>query len=528
MFTIIFCWIAVSAAIVFVGRLFLHGAEWYEYFWVGLVAVLAILQIWSIFLPVNIYALGAVIILGLSSVIVFRKIKIPQFETIKDWIVKNKIYILISCLTILIVSYYASQPVGWDDTLLYHLNAVKWANLYSVVPGLANLHSRLGFNSSFFLFASMLDNLFMAARSSHLALSTLAIVLSIEYIWILVKSKERHLKLFCLFTTPIIFFSIAKQEVIASLSPDFALLLLVLAASIEFLKKGKYSISVAVLLSILLITVKFSAVSFSAIMLLFIFLENRKSWKWILWSGVILIIPYLIRNIYLTGWLFYPLPLFKFSVNWAVPEGQVKILYTVIQTWARVPGTEWSKFVNASFWEWFPDWFRRNQGSAELRIFAFASILVFISLPIKIIDRKFIDINKKVIRLGTISLISILYVFITAPDIRFGAVFIWIFFASVVSLYFSILKWSVNVKIFAVLSSCLLVFFTSWPIRLENKPILKSVRWETAWPTKNVNGILVPLEHSLCGNSDLPCTPEMNNIREIVPGDISKGFASID
>lgn len=531
MLTIIFCWLILFAAISLIGRLFVSFGifgltnlsktiEWYEYFWIGLFLVFGILQIWSFFLPVNYIALIFILILSAVSLVILRKqIRIP----------KVSIFLIGLVFAILfVISYYASQPVGWDDTLLYHLNAVKWGSLYSMVPGLANLHSRLGFNSSFFLFASMIDNWFMAARSSHLALSTLAAVLSIEYIWILLKSTERHLKLFCLFTTPLIFFSIAKQEVIASLSPDFALLLLTLAASIEFLKKGRYSVLMAVFLSILLVTIKFSAVSFSAVMLPFIFLENRKLWKWILGSGTILIIPYLIRNIFLTGWLFYPLPFFKFNVDWAVPEEQVKALYVVIQTWAKVPGPEWVKFVNSSFWEWFPYWFARNQGSVELKILAFAITLVLITPLIKIVGKKFIEFNKKMIYLSIISFISILYVFITAPDIRFGAVFIWIFFASVVSLYFSVLKWSINVKIFAILSSCLLIFFTSWPIRLENKPILRSVRWETTWPTKNVNGILIPLEQNLCGNSDLPCTPEENKIKERVSGDISKGFAPIN
>lgn len=503
-----------------VGRLVAKRGEWYEYFWVGLFLVFGILQVWSFFLPVNYLALIFILILSAASLVILRKqIKIPKVSIFLIGLIS---------LILLVIAYYASQPVGWDDTLLYHLNAVKWGNLYSIVPGLANLHSRLGFNSSFFLFASMLDSWFMSARSSHLALSVLAAVLSVEYIWILLKSKERNLKLFCLFTIPLIFFSIAKQEVVASLSPDFALLLIALATAIEFLKKDRASTIVAIFLSVLLISIKFSAISFSALILLIILIENRRLWKWIVTSVPFLIIPYLLRNIYLTGWLLYPLPLFGFNVDWAVPKEQVKLLYTVIQTWARVPGIEWSKYVNASFWEWFPSWYIRNQQSVELKIFIFASSLVLISPFMKIIDKKFIQFNKKMIYLSIISFISVVYVFITAPDLRFSAVFIWIFFASVVSLYFNVLKWSINVKIFAILSSCLLIFFASWPIRLENRPIFKSVRWETAWPTKNVNGILIPLEQNLCGNSDLPCTPETNSFKEMIPGDVSKGFAPVN
>lgn len=531
MLTIIFCWLVLFAVIFLVGKFFVsfgvfglknivNTIEWYEYFWIGTFLVFGILQIWSFFLPVNYLALVLISIISIVSLAILRKqIKIPKVSIFLIGLISAILFV---------ISYYASQPVGWDDTLLYHLNAVKWGNLYSVVPGLANLHSRLGFNSSFFLFASMLDSWFMTARSSHLALSILAAVLSVEYLWIFVRSKEKNLKLFCLFTTPIIFFSIAKQEVIASLSPDFALLLIALATTIEFLKKDRVSIITAIFLSILLISVKFSAVSFSVMILIIIFIQNRGLWKWIVVSALFLIIPFLLRNIYLTGWLFYPLPIFGFNVDWVVPREQVKLLYTVIQTWARVPGIEWSKYVNASFWEWFPSWYIRNQQTIELKIFAFAASLVFISPFLKMINKNIIKQNLKMICVILISFISTIYIFVTAPDIRFGAVFVWIFLASVLSLFFSLIKWNLNLKILTICISVLLIFLTSWPIRLENEPILKSVRWESSWQTKKVNGILMPVEQNLCGNSDLPCSPEENKIQERVPGDISKGYKPIN
>ena len=43
----------------------------------------------------------------------------------------------------------------WYDTLLYHAQVVKWNFTYPAVPGLAILHERFGYNSSFHLFAAM-------------------------------------------------------------------------------------------------------------------------------------------------------------------------------------------------------------------------------------------------------------------------------------------------------------------------------------------------------------------------------------
>jgi len=524
MFTIIFCWVIVVIAIIFIGKLFFQNIQWYESFWMGLVITIAVLQIWSIFLPVNIYALITVLTMGLLSLsLVFRKNKFPKIKKIKDWVVGNRIFIFATCLTFIVVSYYASQPVGWDDSLLYHLNAVKWGKLYSVVPGLANLHSRLGFNSSFFLFASMLDN-WLIDRSSHIALSILAIVLSIEYIWIFIKSNDRSLKLFCLFTMPLIFYSIAYREIIASLSPDFAVTVIILATSIQFLKKEKSSNLIAGFLSILLITVKFTVVPFSIFVLIYVFYMHRDFFVRILSGCILLIVPFLIRNIYLSGWPLYPLPLFKISVDWAMPPSQVDGLYTVIKTWAKYPGTEWTKYIDATFWEWFPVWYQSNQSSFEIKILAFSFILVLMFPFLKIVNKKYLFRNKKLILLCIASFISLIYILFTAPDLRFGAIFVWIFFASVLSLYFRIFKWNHNIKFLAIIATIVFLIFISWPVRFDNEPILRSIRWEQPWPTKNVNGILMPVKLGFCGNSDLPCTPEENKIKERVFGDISKGF----
>ncbi len=37
-----------------------------------------------------------------------------------------------------------------DDTSSYHIQMVKWIQEFGSVPGIANLHLRFGFNSSWF------------------------------------------------------------------------------------------------------------------------------------------------------------------------------------------------------------------------------------------------------------------------------------------------------------------------------------------------------------------------------------------
>ena len=523
-----------------VGRFFIKNGEWYEYFWVGLVSTIAILQIWSLFLPVNIYPLIFIAILAcVSAIFFFRKGVKPS---------KIKLtFFFCSILILFVISYFASLSSGWPDTYGYHLNAVKWSSLYKVVPGLANLHTRLGFNSSFFLFASMMDNLFLKDRSTHVALSLIASVVSIEFLWLLFKSKNRHIKTFVLLVLPIFVANIVKSGQISSLSYDFAMLMVILAICIELIKGSKKSILIAVALSIMLVTIKLSGAVFSLVVVAYVvyklFIEKTELKKIILtfaFLGSVLLIPYVVRNIILSGWPLYPLPALKLNISWAVPESRVTGLFEVIKAWAILPGSQYHNAIGLSVWKWFPSWLARNSGSYEIRIF-FLTILFFVfSIFLKFISKKNIKQNTGLAICVAASFASILYLIFSAPDLRFGGVFFWVFFASFGSFFFvELFKRHPYLEKFFVALSVSLVLFISWSPKLESEIMLKSIRWEQSQVHNQV--LIVPKDGSSpfkiytpepegsCGNSELPCTPEVNNnFKEIVPGDMSKGFAPVN
>ena len=48
-------------------------------------------------------------------------------------------------------------PTIMDDTDSYHIQMIKWARDYGSVPGIANLHLRYGFNSSWFISVALLS-----------------------------------------------------------------------------------------------------------------------------------------------------------------------------------------------------------------------------------------------------------------------------------------------------------------------------------------------------------------------------------
>lgn len=559
MIIIIGSWLIYFLIIFQVGRLLLRNKflsifhferkiEWYEYFWIGLVGTVAILQIWSIFLPVNETCLLFVGGISLITLIFsLRGRKFPTLEQIKKFVAANRAFIVVSIIGLLGLAYYASQPVSYFDTLLYHLNSVKWGNTFTVVPGLANLHARLGFNSSFFLLASMVDNFFLRNASVHVVLPLLISVLSMEIVWIYFKSDNLLVKIFVLTVSPFIIRGVLHEGIASSFSPDFVLALLVLAVSIEILSDTRKSLFIAGVISVLALTIKLSGVVFFAILFSFILFElirrlkkeRVKALLIMLFSGGILFVPYLVRNIILSGWIFYPAPILKIGLPWSLPDKNVVGMFNVIHAWAIAPGSNWINYVNVGFAEWFPYWFKNNSNAIEIKMFVIGCFLFVVLITLGIYRKKLLRNIKPIVILILAGLFNAVYVLITAPDFRFGSIFVWVFFAAALIPFIIFIINKVKPPIvFWSIAWITFLFITSWPIAVRGVLLLGSVLKEPPYPTKiilvnpsnlvNEFKILRPIKDDLCGNSDLPCTPESNKIREISPGDISKGFVPVE
>ena len=61
------------------------------------------------------------------------------------------------------------------------MNAIRWINEYSIVPGLANLHFRFGFNQSSFAYIAALNfHPYFNAYAFHIANSFLYLILGLQ------------------------------------------------------------------------------------------------------------------------------------------------------------------------------------------------------------------------------------------------------------------------------------------------------------------------------------------------------------
>ena len=85
---------------------------------------------------------------------------------------------IFAAIVFLIMAYGTSHGYMHYDTGLYHAQAIHWIEDYGVVPGLANLHVRLGYNSSAFALNALYSFAFISGRSYHVTAGFWALLLA--------------------------------------------------------------------------------------------------------------------------------------------------------------------------------------------------------------------------------------------------------------------------------------------------------------------------------------------------------------
>jgi len=133
---------------------------------------------------------------------------------------------------------------------------------------------------------------------------------------------------------------------------------------------------------------------------------------------VFILLPWLIRNIILTGWLIYPFPsLDVFNFDWQVPLNMVMSERDFVIGWARNPGTQFTSVINLSLLDWFPIWWQRMTYNGQLFFLSSLAfpIIALIGQWTRKITLSFAE-NAVIVT----SFCGVLFWFFMAPDWRFG------------------------------------------------------------------------------------------------------------
>jgi len=519
---------------------------------VGYALLISILSVYSFFLPINHYAWILCGSLGIFTWIflLYRFFSSQQKRKqvfLLDW-KKALLFVFFFVSCCFFVAFATARQTQWYDTLLYHFNAVNWMTQYSIVPGLANLEARFGMSSSFFLFAGLVNSYWLGGQGIHIALSFLGIVFIFEWLKIMiVGGNSIEERLFCFFTFPFLLMKATSTEV-ASFSTDFALSLFALGFIKTVLGDRNTSLCMMLVIGALAMTTKLSGsvMMVSAGICFFFFVmrnvfapRSLKGKVGIFAFGIsgFLIGSMIVRNVILSGWPFYPMPLLALPFWWKMPKAHVVGILSAIKGWARLPGAGYMDSLSFGIWYWLIPWYKRFFGSLEWylligSLFGFASWLYRVGIKGKDL------INRRTFLISFCTIIgSLLLWFYSAPDIRFGSVFFWMLFAVCAIPIGKIYAVRNEGYAIAALSAIATVVMIGKGFLIDTTP--EFFRIEPASKSfigKDIQGkvwegitVYQPISGDLCGNAPLPCTSTLLPLLHLKKqGDMSKGFMITD
>ena len=525
-----------------------------EIYFTGLIVLSILAGYFSILVPLNYISFGIVSFYALFILLLYKN---KIYTLLKDFVLRNEKLLIrdkvILFIVVLFIVFCASFKIHVWDTGLYHTQAIKWIREFAVVPGLGNLHNRFALNSMFFPISSVFafDVASLINTPSVLMYPingiTLLVLLFKEYFFI----KKNHaiqnwynvtfgliVSFLCLY-----FFTIRAS----SPSPDIisaVLIIYLFQQAIENKNNAMSTFRFALFTGLIFIciTFKLSAIFLFLLLIPFHFFKNwKQNMALVFVVAVIIFIPFLIRNYYLSGYLVYPLyALDIFQVDWKIPLQDVIDIRHWIEIKAKIPilkdflnDVKNYEALNLNSFGWIGIWFKKED--IAMKQIVIINLLSLIYFVYRFISQK----RFAYVILPSIVFVNLFFWFFNAPDTRFAYGFLFLglsfFTADAVSLLKKIkLPGQLLIKRFAIPVFCLL--FSSmilFKYRKYIKPAVKNTSFwlypkeqektETNKHYTNFN-YYSPAEGTQCFNASIPCTPYPNEKLVLRKTDLSDGF----
>ncbi len=403
-----------------------------SYLYAGIGAVTVYAQLFSIFYKVGLMANGILLLICFFCMLAFRKEILEDLHTFR--LTVQPAGIIVSVTLLLIFAYGTSTGIIHYDTSLYHAQSIRWIEEYGVVLGLGNLHSRLAYNSAAFCLSALYSMSFLGGQSYHCCAGFFAYLLALVCGEMLSQKREKRPVLSDFARIVSIYYLLMIFDEMVSPASDYFMVLLVLYIMIrwlELIESKENSYYPYALLSLLCLTVLTVKLSGALILLLAlkpaVMMVKEKKGKDIvkfLSCGFLMVIPFLIRNVMLSGWLVYPFTSIDlFSFDFKIPRGMAEYDAKEIQVWGR--GFSDVSRYDDPLMKWLPEWIKRLDGSNKVFLFfALSGVVLLILTVIYGIIKKKRDMMDFLHVAGTIT-ICFLFWLLSAPLIRYGCVFLW-------------------------------------------------------------------------------------------------------
>jgi hypothetical protein len=523
---------------------------------IGLFSLGCLSEVLTFFLPLNLWANVIVLLIGIGSGIVLRKSLVDYLqEQLKILKIQNILIVILFFLSLFAICVLSEGYTTHYDDGLYYSTFIKWTQEYKVVPGLAVLHPRLGFNSLWHVLQALFGFEFLKAglfNDLNGLLYLLGWSYSLSGILALLKGDNKMstwLKAFYYIPILALHFGASSQFLLVNINfiscptADIPAMILCWIVFILFLEKAEnkqgeqFDIQtiLIIILAVFLVNIKLSAIP---VVMLVIFLVFREllSKKFIIFFqitglGMILLLPWLLRNVILSGYLLFPFSALDIlSVDWKVPMKDVMWHEKAVKVWAINPGANFEELAKAPVQEWFANWYE-NLSFIHVVILQiiFVATLLFLLYSISQIIRyraSFFNNNSYSIILFITCLSGIFLWLNKAPDFRFGYGFtaFYCIWSIVIFLRYFLENWSQQT---AWILICFVLYVQLYYYRdiyqpfvqhFFEKPVAIPVATQVKkQPLSDGNYIIIPTDGESCYCSDLPCAPQAEfNARKFV------------
>lgn len=425
--------------------------------------------------------------------------------------------VLLFCFILTLI--WTDRSPGQYDTGLYHAQAIRWIEEYGVVPGLGNLHMRLAYNSAFMSLQALFSLVWLVGRSLHslngfFCLAALFYAVSTVRLW-----GEESLQVSDLLKCAMVVFVVQKRYDISSSGTDIWAMLLIIYIFSKWNEYRENGCTDSImygwlcLVSVYAATVKLSAASAALLALypLYLFIKEKNG-KAILAhtaAGIGILLPFLIRNVIISGYLVYPYAgLDLFHPDWKMDSSVLAEDSLDIKMFAR--GLQSAAEYDTSLFGWIPGWFlRQGMGSRVVAVVGAVCIPVAICLLFRCFRRKDYA-GASVLGVGVANLF---FWFFAAPHMRYGEPYIYVLAAMVLGLAGIQGKKAFSLAMAAVLLPC----FVQYGMGCSKLAELEPKHWifqpyYNSWPATqyqvdNVH-IWKPDEGDLSGYFAFPSTPQ--------------------
>jgi len=280
-------------------------------------------------------------------------------------------------------------PLLSVDSGLYHVTSIKWASEYPLVTGLGNLHGRLAFNSAGFLWLASLDVWPEWFRGWNVGAGLLLLAATLRVAPRVSKQPSANSAFHAVLLLPLVYAAAVMH--VSATSPDWIVLMIgvvlashlyeMFASDVDLDRRAQFLAIGALCAAAIVTKLSFAALGLCAIAVagLNIVRQRHESVR-VLLPGLLLagllLVPWTVRSVALSGYPAYPSTIAGQDLSWTVPEERAIAELQWIRSWARARDKTPEEVLGNA--DWVLPWLGsrlRNSDSVALLVFPLSLML---------------------------------------------------------------------------------------------------------------------------------------------------------